>query len=371
MVLGVDFGTSSLRCALLEGDKSTIVEDRDGSRDTPSYVLYEEGSDPVLGRLAKQKLHAGQKEVLSVHEILAEGEDRTKGVDSASLILREVIVDAIEKRGAGLIGEVESVVTYAPNFTPFQQEILVDAAKSAGLIDPYVVCEPVGALIAARKLEIIPATTKAKNCIVVDVGHGVMHVSVVKDDDVVATKSSVIGGALLQDTLVQFLAEKFEEKNGGIKLRDDALSLQRLHDEVEGIAAELSKKSRVDVDLPYITADEKGPKHLNESISLSVVKSMVDEKVKADEGLIGDGVSDVVMNDLMDVLTQSKTTPFELGTVLVVGGASLSPIFKDGVKEAAVKMGGEDFMVKTLNVVEGGGREDLTAIGASLALEGI
>ncbi|GMI10636.1 hypothetical protein TrLO_g13806 [Triparma laevis f. longispina] len=370
MVLGVDFGTSSLRCALLDGDKSSIVEDRDGARDTPSYVFYEEGSEPVLGRLAKQKLHVGPMEVLSVHDILS-GEDRQKGVDAAALMLRDVIVDAIEKKGAGMIGEVESVVTYAPNYTAVQQEILVDAAKSAGLIDPYVVCEPVGALIAARKLEIVPATTKAQNCVVVDVGHGVMHVSVVKDDDVVATKSSMIGGALLQDTLVQVLANKFEEKNNGMKLRDDKLSLQRLYDEVEGIAAELSKKSRVDVDLPYITADEKGPKHLNESISLNVIKSMVDELVKEDEGLAGDGVADVVMGDLMEVLTASKCTPFELGTILVVGGASLSPIFRDSVKEAAVKMGGEDFMVKVVNVVEGGGREDMVAMGASLALEGI
>ncbi|GMI11385.1 hypothetical protein TrRE_jg7970 [Triparma retinervis] len=378
-VLGIDFGTSSLRCAILNDRKATIVEDKDGGRSTPSYVFFENASEsplvPICGRLAKSKLFAGPQEVKSVYSMLADaandgdGKVKEMGTAGAGHMIREVAGDAIEKRGIGTIGDCECVLTFSPQFNEYQQEMLVNAAKSAGLIDPLIVCEAVGALIGAEFEGVIGKEVKAKPCVVVDVGHSVTHVSVVEDDALLCSESVAMGGETLENVLVDLLAGKFAKSNNGMDLLSDKLSLQRVHDAAFESVAELSNKSMCDVDLPFITADAEGPKHLQESISSGVLESAVNDSIKAIEGAEGDSIEKVFTNLLMKNLEQSGKTPFDLGAVLLVGGASRQPIFEKSLKSAVGLMGGEDWASQALVAIEGEKRAELTAIGASVAIK--
>jgi len=157
-VLGVDLGTSSVRVAITQEGKPVIVEDREGGRFTPSYVFYEDGGGAVTGNLAAQRVHAGPQKVLSPFDLLTalEAPEHDEEATRATAdMLRDVVVNAIDKKAAGSIGAVEGVLSYNPAFTQQQQQALVKAAEMAGLIDPYIVCEAVGAAIAAEHHGII------------------------------------------------------------------------------------------------------------------------------------------------------------------------------------------------------------------------
>jgi hypothetical protein len=195
-VLGVDFGTSSLRCAISSPKGPEIVEDREGGRSTPSYIYHEDGASEngageeaeggaVVGRMAQQKLYAGPQAVQSPWKMLSADPSEASS-RAAGLVLRDVIVNAIDKKAAGSIGAVEGVLCYDPSFTPEQREALVSAASIAGLIDPYVVAGPVGAVIAAEHFKIITPEEKEKPVIVCDFGHSVASFSVVKDNKLVS-----------------------------------------------------------------------------------------------------------------------------------------------------------------------------------------
>ena len=378
-VIGVDFGTSSLRCAILDDSKVSIIEDREGSRCTPAYVFLEGGwgdneTEPVLGRLAKGKLYARPGEVKPVHRILAEAkkedgeEAKVLAKRSAGAMLREVMVEAVEKRGAGDIGECDCVLTYSPGFDEYQQELLVEAGKNAGLSDPLILCEPASALIAAEHQGIISKDKKSKPCVVVDVGHSVTHMSLVEGDALVCSLSCDMGGEMLQRGLVNHIAEKFSKSNGGIDLLSDELSLQRMHDVAEECAAELGKKKRAHVDLPFITADAKGPKHLKETVSIDVLESIMNDSVKSSTAIDGGTVEAALLNMLMKTLESGNKTPFQLGAVLLVGAASRQPIFERSLTKAMASLGGDQFSSEMLAAVEGGRRAELNAMGAALAM---
>ena len=294
---------------------------------------------------------------------------KAMGTTSAGLMIREVAGDAIEKKGIGTIGDCECVLTYSPQFTEYQQEMLVDAAKSAGLIDPLIVCEAVGALIGAEFEGLIGKEIKAKPCIVVDIGHSVSHVSVVEDNVVISSKSVELGGETLEKVLVKLLSDKFAKANDAMDLLADKLSLQRIHDAAFDSVTELSNKSRCDVDIPFITADASGPKHLQENVSNGVLESAVNDTIQEDESIEGDNVEKVFTGLLMKNLEESEKTPFDLGAVLLVGGASRQPIFEKSLKSAVGLMGGEDWGTKVFISVEGDKRAELTAIGASVAIQ--
>lgn len=255
---------------------------------------------------------------------------------------------------------------------------------------------------------VIGKEAKANPCVVVDVGHSITHVSVVEDDALVCSESVAMGGETLevrgrpsifshhplllnftftnpqhntcnrltplppllaQNVLVDLLAEKFAKSNNGMDLLSDKLSLQRVHDAAFESIAELSNKSMCDVDLPFITADAEGPKHLNENISSGVLESAVNDNIKVHEGVEGDSIERVFTNLLMKNLEKSGKTPFDLGAILLVGGASRQPIFERSLKNAVGLMGGEDWASKTLIAIEGDKRAELTAIGASVAIK--
>jgi molecular chaperone DnaK len=375
-VLGVDLGTSSLRCAISEANNNNapeLVEDREGGRSTPSYVFYESAdadAEAVTGRMAHQRLYSGPYDVVSPWKLISSSpEPDEASTKITAMMLRDVIVNAVDKKAAGSIGAVEGVLSYNPSFTKPQQAALVKAATIAGLIDPYIVCEPVGAAIAGEFNKLLTPEEKAKPVMVVDIGHAVASFSVVHNDKLVATSSANAAGELLQDLLVKHLAEKFMESDK-VDLLQDKMSVQKLYDAAAMAVVELSKKSRVDVDLPYITADASGPKHLQVPVSRQVLEQILNENVQ--DLLVskdfGSDVGALVVGNFMQALTDAKLTPMQLGAVLLVGGASRSPIYKDAVQKALGMLGGGDWATRTLKVADGVMAEELTVQGVALSL---
>ena len=211
---------------------------------------------------------------------------------------------------------------------------------------------------------------KLKPVMIVDFGHAVGSFSVVASDKLIATSSTPMAGQLLASVVVDTLTDKFRESDK-VDLTTDVLAVQRLYDAAGVAVTELAKKSRVDVDLPFISADAGGAKHLAITISRDVLAQVVDEKV----GVIlpnqdwGTGVSAVVISQLMETLTSAKITPMDLGAVVVVGGASRHPIYQEAVKKAMGMLGGEEWGNRTLKIVEAEMAAELTVLGVSLSLK--
>jgi molecular chaperone DnaK len=187
-----------------------------------------------------------------------------------------------------------------------------------------------------------------------------------------ATTSAALGGETLQNLLVSHLGSKFL-KSTSLDVTADPMALQRLHDAAAQMVAELSNKTRADADLPYITADAGGPKHLLETVSRQVLEQMLDEAVGSlgllKDTAFGTDAAAVVVNHLMDNLTAAKLTPADLGAVVLAGGASRAPAYAGAVRRAVNLLGGEDWGNKTLRVVEGELADELNVQGAALSLK--
>ena len=377
-VLGIDLGSSSLRLALSSpSSPPSIVEDREGKRSTPAYVYFEggepqeDGTNAVLGTLALQNLHQKPKEVLSPWSLLSSPSPTSSDTSAAGLVLKPVVVNALEKKSAGSITAIEAVLSYSPSFTQPQKDALSTAAGVAGLVDPYFVCEPVGAVIASAFHGVITEEEKGKHVMVVDFGHAITSFSIVKEDTVVSTASVPLAGEFLSSLLVSHLAAKFE-KSTGLHVLSDLPAVQRLHDAAGEAIVEMSKKGRADVDIPYITADADGPKHLNESVSVAVLSSLADDNVgdviDGDCGGFGRNVAGVVAANVTDTLTTAGITPMDLAAVVLVGGASRSPVYFNAVSKAVGMMGGEQWGEKVLRRPEGVLAEEITVVGAVMSL---
>ncbi len=370
-ILGVDFGTSSVRVAINTGDKPVIVEDPVGDRSTPAYLYNDtDTSSMVVGKVALSKLHAGPQDVISPFDLLSSTDPSS--AEPTSLLLREILSNAIDKRSAGTIGDVETVLTHPPSFTPEQTELLVNAGRFAGLSDPYVVAEPVATVIAAESLGVISAEQKSKPILVADFGHATSSFSIVSSDQVQATNTVPFAGAAIQSLLVSHLSSQFSKQNKSINLLDDKIAKQRLHDAASTTISELAIKSRTDVDLPFITADASGPKHLQDTVSITVLNQLANERVgeHLESKDLGSDVNALVIQSIMKSLTEAGLTPMDLSTILVVGGASRQPIFHDAVKNAASMLGGEDFSSRVVKIVGGELTEELTALGACISVKG-
>jgi len=368
-VVGVDVGGENLRVAVsAAGAPAEVVEDKEGHRVTPAYFYVADDGEHVTGRRAGSKAHRGGAEVLAA--FLMEDER------AMAAVLKATVPDAISRRASEAGDEsssdssskdddpdaapppvVETVICHPSSYTASQQSVLSSAASAAGIPDPYCVASPVSAVIGAVALGHLPAESRSAACLVVDVGHADVSACVVKSDEVKATNRAFIGGKDLIDAMVSCMSSGFDGDPS--LLLSDPIARQRVRDEARALLPSLSKSSRVDADLPYVTADADGPKHLKVSVSSDVLARTVDD-------LVG-GVESTVLSLMTDSITSASMTPFDLSAVLLVGGGSLSPLYADAVRGAAGKLGGEGWAAERLKVVEG--REEIVVIGAAHALE--
>ena len=372
--IGIDLGTSGVKLsynnALLDGDKPSVVEADDGSRSLPSYFYAgDEGS--VVGKLAKKKLYdppIGKMVFSPLNELLIGNVASDDSVNSGlSSLLSTAVGTVVNKKITTNKEHYRAVFTVPSAITRQQLERYEESAESAGCGDgaifyPDAVCVVIG----GRDLGLLDNGKKGGG-LVVDVGHNLCQVTLLEgnvgdDSDnglLESSCSSSFNGHILESSLASHLASKFQEENG-IDLLIDPQAKQRLFDAAEEAITELTKKKRVEVNVPYITATSSGAKHLKSVVSGGLLKEIVKENVDL-EGEIG--------RLLMETLTKGGKTPMDLDYILLCGGASRSPVIAEAVRGSVAMLGGEAFVEDTLKVVSDGKKggvavEDLPAYGA-------
>ena len=335
-IIGIDLGTTNSCLAVMEGDKPKVIENSEGERTTPSIVAY--GDEVLVGQPAKRQAvtnpentifavkrligrtfdeEAVQKDIKLVpYKIIkADNGDAWVEVNGKKMSPPEVSAQILKKMKkdaeAYLGGEVtEAVITVPAYFNDSQRQATKDAGKIAGLEVKRIINEPTAAALAFG----MDKAAKGDSTIVVyDLGGGTFDVSVIEiaevdgeyQFEVLATNGDTfLGGEDFDMELINYLADEFQKENG-MDLHNDPLALQRLKEAAEKAKIELSSTQQTEVNLPYVTADATGPKHLNVKVTRAKLESLVEDLIKRtiepckvamkDAGLSNSDISDIIL----------------------------------------------------------------------------
>ena len=351
-IIGIDLGTTNSCVSVMEGGVAKIIENAEGSRTTPSIVAYAD-NETLSGQPAKRQAVTNadntlfaikrligrkfsdkevQKDIkLAPYKIVkADNGDAWVEVNGKAISPQEVsaqILRKLKKDAEAYLGETvtEAVITVPAYFNDSQRQATKDAGKIAGLNVKRIINEPTAAALAYG----VDKSSKADQKVVVyDLGGGTFDVSIIeisnvdgeKQFEVLATNGDTfLGGEDFDSRLITYLADEFK-KESGIDVQQDPLALQRIKEAAEKAKIELSSALQTDVNLPYITADATGPKHLNVKVTRAKLESLVDDLVKSTIGPCEQALKDA---DL------SKS---EISEVILVGGQTRMPKVQDAVK---------------------------------------
>ncbi len=331
-VIGIDLGTTNSCVAVMDGSSAKVIENAEGGRTTPSMVAFTEGGERLVGQSAKRQAVTNPENTLFAIKRLigrqhkdtfskkfaklvpyntVEAENGDSWVKShgetyspsqvSGFILRKLKEDAEAYLGESV---TEAVITVPAYFNDAQRQATKDAGKIAGLDVLRIINEPTAAALAYG------LDKKESGIIAVyDLGGGTFDVSILEvGDGVFEVKSTngdtFLGGEDFDQKIIDYLADEFKKENG-IDLRGDKLALQRLKEAAEKAKIELSSAAQTDVNLPFITADQSGPKHLNVKMTRSTLESIVDDLVQRsikpckaalkDAGLKAEDIDEVIM----------------------------------------------------------------------------
>jgi molecular chaperone DnaK len=331
-VIGIDLGTTNSCVAVMDGDKPKVIENSEGARTTPSVVAFTEDGERLIGQTARRQAvtnpehtyyavkrligrpftdPAVKKDAKLVPYKIVKGKNGDAFVQGRDKELSPSEISAMtltkmKETAEDYLGTpvTQAVITVPAYFNDAQRQATKDAGKIAGLEVLRIINEPTAAALAYG-LE----KDDGKTIVVYDLGGGTFDVSVLEIGDgvfeVKATNGDTfLGGEDFDMRIVEYLAEEFK-KEQGIDLKSDKLALQRLREEAEKAKKELSTASTYEVNLPFITADASGPKHLNMKLTRAKLESLVDDLIKrtitpikkalADAGLKAADVDDVVL----------------------------------------------------------------------------
>ena len=308
-IIGIDLGTTNSCVAVMDGKNSKVIENSEGMRTTPSIVAMTDEGERLVGMAAKrQAVTNPERTLFAIKRLIgrrfedavtkeeqsnvpynivkAKNGDAWVEVDGKQFSPSEIsamILQKMKKTAEDHLGEevTDAVITVPAYFNDAQRQATKDAGKIAGLNVQRLVNEPTAAALAYGLSE---EGDDVKTVVVYDLGGGTFDVSILEiGDGVVEVKATNgdthLGGEDFDMRLLNFLAEEFKKENG-IDLKQDKLALQRLKEAAEKAKIELSSSSNTDVNLPFITADQTGPKHLNVKVSRAKLESLVDDLVE-------------------------------------------------------------------------------------------
>ena len=351
--IGIDLGTTNSCVAVMEGDRPRVIENAEGARTTPSVVAFADEGELLVGQAAKRQavtnpkatLHAIKRlmgrrfddeavrrdaESLPYEVVAADNGDAWVRVNGRRMSPPEIAAKILAKMRATAedhLGEPVSsaVVTVPAYFDDAQRQATVDAGRIAGLEVRRIVNEPTAAALAYG-LDKVPGDQKIA---VYDLGGGTFDVSIIEIGDsgdgerqfeVLSTAGDTrLGGEDFDRALIEHLAGEFQREQG-IDLRGDPLAMQRLREAAEKAKIELSSAQQTDVNLPYLTADASGPKHLNVKINRARLEALVDELVER------------TLEPCRTALADAKLEPSEVDEVLLVGGQTRMPAVQAAVE---------------------------------------
>lgn len=345
-IIGIDLGTTNSCVSVMEGGEPTVITNPEGARTTPSVVAFTKTGERLVGQVAKrQAITNPDRTIISIKRDM--GTDRKVNIDDKSYSPQELSAMILQKLKAdaeSYLGESvsQAVITVPAYFSDAQRQATKDAGKIAGLEVLRIINEPTAAALAYG----LEKDTDQK-IMVYDLGGGTFDVSILEIGDgvfeVLATSgNNRLGGDDFDDKVMNYLADEFKKENG-IDLRLDKMALQRLKEAAEKAKIELSGVMSSNVNLPFITADSTGPKHLDITITRAQFDSLTADLVEK------------TMEPTRNALRDAGLSPNEIDKVLLVGGSSRIP----AVQEAVLKFIGKE-PHKGINP------DECVAIGASI-----
>ncbi len=323
-IIGIDLGTTNSCVAVIEGGEPTVITNSEGSRTTPSVVAFTKDGERLVGQLAKnQAVTNPDRTVISIKRHM--GSDYKVDIDGKKYTPQEIsamILQKLKTEAEGYLGEkvTDAVITVPAYFTDSQRQATKDAGQIAGLNVQRIINEPTAAALAYG----IDKENEQK-IVVYDLGGGTFDVSVIEIGDgvqeVLATAgNNHLGGDDFDQRLIDYFVAEFK-KSDGIDLKNDKFAMQRLKDEAEKAKIALSNAPSVNVNIPYITADATGPKHLNVQFTRAKFNELTADLVEATMGPFKQAISD------------SGLSMNEIDKVLLVGGSTRIPAVQEAVKK--------------------------------------
>jgi molecular chaperone DnaK len=323
-IIGIDLGTTNSCVAVMEGGESVVIPNSDGARTTPSVVAFSKNGERMVGQLAKrQAIKDPDRTVISIKRRM--GSDYKVNIDGKAYTPQEISAMVLMKLKADaeayLGGPVtEAVITVPAYFTDSQRQATKDAGRIAGLEVKRIINEPTAAALAYGIDK-----EKEQKIMVFDLGGGTFDVSIIEMGDgvqeVLATAgNNHLGGDDFDQRIIDWMIDGFKKENG-IDLRTDKVALQRLKDEAEKAKISLSGVTTTNINLPFITADATGPKHLDMTLTRAKFNELTSDLVEA------------TMEPVRQALSDAKLQPSELDKILLVGGSTRIPAVQEAVKK--------------------------------------
>ena len=353
-IIGIDLGTTNSCVAVMEGGKPRVIENSEGTRTTPSIIAYQEDGEILAGAPAKRQAVTNPKNTLyAVKRLIGRRFDEkevqkdislmpysiakadngdawveVRGVKMAPPQISAEVLRKMKKTAEDYLGEevTEAVITVPAYFNDSQRQATKDAGRIAGLEVKRIINEPTAAALAFG----LDKQEGDRKIAVYDLGGGTFDVSIIEISsidgehqfEVLSTNGDTfLGGEDFDNRLIDFLADEFKKENNGMDLRNDLLAKQRLKEAAEKAKIELSGATQTEVNLPYITADATGPKHLVVKITRAKLESLVEDLIERTMAPCRTAIKDagVSIDDITDVI--------------LVGGQSRMPKVQEKVKE--------------------------------------
>ncbi|MCC5791916.1 MAG: molecular chaperone DnaK [Legionellaceae bacterium] len=352
-IIGIDLGTTNSCVAVMEGDKPRVIENAEGHRTTPSIVAFTDDNETLVGQSAKRQAVTNpantvfavkrligrrfddavvQKDIKMVPYKISKADNgdawvTIKGQDKAPPQISAEVLRKMKKTAEDYLGETvtEAVITVPAYFNDSQRQATKDAGRIAGLEVKRIINEPTAAALAYGMDK-----KRGDSVIAVyDLGGGTFDISIIEiaevdgehQFEVLATNGDTfLGGEDFDLALIEYLAAEFK-KDSGIDLHNDPLALQRLKEAAEKAKIELSSSQQTDVNLPYITADASGPKHLNIKLTRAKLESLVEKLVERS------------IEPCKVALKDAGLSTSEINEVILVGGQTRMPLVQKTVQD--------------------------------------
>ena len=339
-VIGIDLGTTNSCVAIIEAGDAKIIENSEGFRTTPSVVAFNDKNEKLIGQIAKRQAITNPKQTIySVKRLLGHNFDSTsvqedsknlsyeivKGANNTAQIkigdknfspaeISAFILQKMKSTAEDYLGEKvsQAVITVPAYFNDTQRQATKDAGKIAGLEVLRIINEPTAAALAYGLDK-----KKEETIVVFDLGGGTFDVSILElGDGVFEVKSTNgdthLGGEDFDLRIIDYLSDQFKKENG-IDLKSDKMALQRLKEAAEKAKHELSSSTETEVNLPFITADASGPKHLNIKLTRSKFEQLVDDLIQK------------CLEPMKKALKDSGITTSDVDDIILVGGMTRIP----------------------------------------------
>ena len=345
-VIGIDLGTTNSCVAVMEGGEPTVIPNPEGNRTTPSVVAFTKANERLVGQVAKrQAVTNSDRTIISIKRDM--GTDRRVQIDDKKYSPQEIsamILQKLKQDAESYLGEkvTQAVITVPAYFSDAQRQATKDAGKIAGLEVMRIINEPTAAALAYGLDK-----EKDQKILVFDLGGGTFDVSILEIGDgvveVLATNgNNRLGGDDFDQKIIDYLVDVFKKENG-IDLTSDRMAMQRLKEAAEKAKIELSGVTTSNINLPFITADQNGPKHLD----VTLTRAKFDELTR--------DLVDKTMEPTKQAMSDAGLQPGKIDKILLVGGSSRIPAVQEAVKNF---FGKEPF--KGINP------DECVAIGASI-----